>query len=304
MEEVERASVRTNIRLGAIAYPAAMFKTHGDPPGKINFETAGPNGRPLRTQDVAEAAPADEVPKDDPLGVTPDPAPRSEPGRYRRVLVEEGTDVEVPRDQVRKGIRRDNGDFVDLTGYLEEIEDEAKLEEIEIIGFIDRRNVPRDRILGSYYVAVGGDSDGLAFGRVLHETLGQASRVAVLRWTKRKGQTVGVLAPHPSGALVALELAWYAQMRAPNQECLAHLRADVTQGEIDATRELIDAMAARRDDLDDLRDSRWSAIEALVARADAGELDAYELKPEPVPAEMESLEDLLRASLAGTGAAR
>lgn len=295
MGEVEKASVRTQFRLGELVVPAAMFKVIGDPPGKREYETAGPNGHPLRAVAAVGAAPEGETPKADPLGVSPTSAPRSTPGEYRQVLVEETTGVEVPRDQVRRGIRRD-GTFVDLTEHLERIEEEAKLEAIEILTFIDRRNVPRERIVGSYFTALGGTL-GLALARALLEAMRESGRVAVIRWTKRKGQTLGVLIPHASGALEALELAWAVQVRTPNAECLAHLRAEVTQGEVDQAVELIHEMSGKRADLDDLRDLRWQRIEELFVRAEEGELDDYKLEPEERPEEMADLEKLLADAL-------
>lgn len=298
MEEVpKRASLRTEFVLGGLKVEAGLFKVHGKPPEVPEYVTAGPNGHPLRAEQKVVRAPEGSVDeKADPLGVEETEAPRSDPGEYKQVLVEEKSGVEVEKEDVRRGVRREDGTFVDLTDHLARIEEEAKLEAVEVLKFIDRRRVPRDRIRSAYYVALGGPL-GLELQRTLYEAMKEGNRVAVVRWTKRSGQTLGILTPHPSGAVEILELAWHAEMRAPNAECLAHLHAQVTRGEVDRARELIESMAGKRVDLDAYEDRRWKALAELNARAEAGELDDYVMEPEEVEEEMASLERLLAESL-------
>lgn len=315
MEEVKKASTKTQLRIGEVKVDIGLYKAIGDPPKSKSYETAGPNGHPLRAVQKVVEAPVEEQAPDDPLGVRLDPGseapmpgdadavaegaglPRSDPGAYRQILVEEVTGDEVPKDAIRRGIRRDDGTFVDLTDQLVKIEEDSRLEAMEILHFEDDRHVPSERVIGSYFVGSGG-TDAPRVLRVLREALADERRVAVVRWTKRKGQTLGVLRPHPSGGLLAIELAWSAQARRPNAACLAHLRAEVTTGEVEQARNLVRAMHGKRADLDTLTDRRWQAENELLARAEEGELDAFEIQPEEAEDEMADLEELLAKSIA------
>lgn len=295
MDEVKKASVSTKLKLGAVEVDVSLFKATGKPEAARKYEAAGPHGGPLRAvAEAGEATPAETEGGDDPFGVRED-RPATVPGRYRRALVEEGTGEEVPPEAVRRGVRREDGSFVDLTDHLDRIEELSRLDRLEVIGFLDRRAVPRERVVGAYFL---GAEEAFAprVLRVLAEAMRATDRVAVVVWTKRKGRSLGVLAPGRSGALTVLELVWPGQARRPNARCLAHLRAEVTEGEVERAAELIRAMSARREDLDDLRDPRLAAEAELLARAEAGELEEFRLEPER-PEEMAGLEALLSDSL-------
>jgi non-homologous end joining protein Ku len=215
------------------------------------------------------------------------------PGYWQYALSEDGTAVNaydenpVPEmaiyarsPQPRKGIRKADGVFVDLTDEIEEVAERSTLEEMRVVSFIDVRHVPRERIIGSYYLA-GDDLQGLLpptrLLAVLMRAMRASSKVAVVRFSKRVGQTLGVLTPQRNGALLLLELAYSAQERSPNPRCLAHAKVEPREGEVEGALELIESMAGKRDSLDGIRDARLVMEDELIARAEAGELDEYEL---------------------------
>jgi len=274
MEEVERASVTTKLKLGLLEEPCALFKTTGDPPARPKFE------RVERGKEQAE--------KVDPLAGS---GSRSGRGGSSRSAPEE-----EPPEYVR-GVRKPSGDFVDVTDALERIEEDSRLEAVEVLTFIDLRHAPPERVTGSYYLAARSVT-GLRLAAVLRRALRQTGRAAVVRFTKRKGQRLGILKPHRSGALLLCEVAWEAECRAPNDECLAHEQARCSESEVEAAAELIHAMAGRRADLDGFEDRRWRAEQELYARAQAGELDDYVLEPEELPEELADLQELLAAAAA------
>src|SRR5690606_12258512 len=98
--------------------------------------------------------------------------------------------VEEPKPEYRLGVRKADNSLVDVTDQLERIEEEAKLEAVEVLGFIDRRRIPRERIQGSYYLGTEGAPRLFA---ILLRVLRGNNRAGIVRWTKRKGQTLGVL---------------------------------------------------------------------------------------------------------------
>lgn len=303
MTEVTRASTTTTLRLGAVEAPVGLFKTTGDPKQR-KYETAGPHGGALRRK--VDAVPDPEPTPIDAFGVQPGEAekaePASEPVAVADLLYEEGHEDEpITPDEVRRGIRREDGTFVDLTEQLAKAEEDSRLERMEVVAFLSARQVPRERVLSTYYLgSTNEDKDPTTTGRVLrilYEALRAKRRAAVVRFTKRKGQTLGVVVPYGrQGALLLLELAFAEHFRTPNKRCLAHMSAHVTEGEVARAVELVEAMAGRRNDLDDIRDRRAALEAELVARAEAGELDAYEPVEEAPEAELLDLEALLSAS--------
>lgn len=180
----------------------------------------------------------------------------------------------------RKGIRKADGAFVDLTDAIAEITEKSTLEEMRVVSFIDTRHVPRERILSAYYLAGDSGGKGLPPTRLL-ATLMRAmrsqERVAVVRFSKRVGQTLGILTPRRDGSIVLLELAYAAQERKPNPTCLAANQVDVREGDVQGAIALINAMAGKRESLDSIRDPRLTMEMELIARAEAGELDELEL---------------------------
>lgn len=195
----------------------------------------------------------------------------------------------------RKGIRKADGVFVDLTDEIEEIAERTTLEQMQVVSFIDVAHVPRERIIGAYYLAPGTggtptDKPPTKLLAVLSHAMRDARRVAVVRFSKRKGQTLGVLTVRRDGAVLLLELAYAAQWRDPNPKSLAPAAITVPNADAEAAAELIEAMAAKRDSLDGIRNPRLVAEGELVTRAEAGELDEYELTPDlDVAAETEQL---------------
>lgn len=321
MQEVKKASTRTTLSLGLVEADVKLYKTTGKGEKDPTFTTAGPNGYPLRAEQRAREAEVEETEAADPLGFADDdgtavpPAPlaveedpgsevpaadsstvvASAPGTFKTVMVEEETGVEVEPEDVRRGVRLDDGTFVDLTGRLAAIDEETKLDRIQVLDFIRRERVPRERVVGSYYLAADSKSSPRVL-RVLFEGMKRAERVAIVRWTKMKGQSIGLLVPHGSGALVVLECVFADAARKPNAACLAHMRAAVTEKQVDRAVELIESMNAAPSALDGYFDRRAQLQRELAEKAEKGaDLADFAVVEEPSEA-LRSLDELLVAS--------
>lgn len=331
METVKRASLTTSLALGLVEAPVKLFKTSGKEGKEPTFVTAGPNGKPLRAEKRAVETPVEETPDGDPLGlsedegadptvvppakpaVTEDPGPESvppldesvgvplaggaesAPGTFKTVMIEEETGVEVEPDDVRRGIRLDDGRFADLTPLLDRIDEESKIERLQVLDFIRRERVPRERIVGSYYLAAGAKGYAPRVLRILYEAMRRTERVAIVRWTKSKGQSLGFLIPHGSGALVVLEVTFADAARKPNATCLAHMKASVTEKHVERAVELISSMNAPPSVLDNYVNRRTQLQRELVERATAGVLDEFEIVEERAD-EVDELDQLLVAA--------
>lgn len=305
----DRASSRTLLAWGFAEAPVALMKTSTDKADRLpEWETAGPSGRPLERALVkggkrCEPEAPVEIPvtvaESDPLSAAPavDPAPRE---TAEMGVCEVGSDESVTPDEFRRGLRADDGTFIDVTDQLEKIAVETKLEVMEVIAFIRREQIHRDRIVGSYYLA----SDGPGVPKVLallRHAMAVTARVAVVKWTKRTRQALGVIIPGTHGSLEVIELEWSLNMLRPGPRCLAHVEVGLSQGEKNAATELARAMAESSAVLDDQEDDRVRLEHALELRARTDRLEGFALPEKPAAPESDDLAVLLEASLSLAG---
>lgn len=272
MAKASRISVNTTLKIGPIEAPIGLMKATGDSPKARKWEV-----RKVEEPKVEKA----EQPKGTPLGAAT-PQEVADSAVSAEKLAEQALSTAAP-EKPRKGILKDDGAFVDLTEEIEAIGERSRLEFMEIVSFIDARHVPRERILASYYVAgTAAEGDELAAAPVL-QVLGAAmretGRVAVARFSKKKGQTLGILTPRRDGSLLLLELCFAEQWREPGPKALTHTHVEVKDSVHTQAVALVEAMAGRRDSLDGIADLRVQMEAELAEKAEAGEMDDYELPP-------------------------
>lgn len=306
-EAAKRATARTTLVIERVKVPIGLFSTI-DKPGKLlDFSTAGPNGGVLETETGAAVKPlsseepiAETPATGDPLGEDPgsEAPPASEdpgtvhagalvPGEFKRYLIEQGTGERVEPEQVRRGVRLEDGAFVDCTTQLAAIEEETKLEEMRVVEFIDVGQIERARVLASYYI--GADEPEAAKPlKLIFEGMRMKRRAAVVRWSSKSRQSLGVLAAHGnSGCLVLLKLAWAEDWRPPPAKAVTVARTVVNPQEVDMAARLIEAMSGKGTaNLDALRDEAIVKREELHAAALAGEVESVqEWQPVAAPEE-------------------
>lgn len=298
-QTASRASTTTQLVLGAVTAEVALLKTTGEPVKLPEFVRAGPSGGALRKEsrliEGPETARTDPLTQADPgdVGVPPEkktemPLPddyffdvTSPAARYRDVLVEEGTGYEFAEGElVCRGIRDESGAFIDLTENLARIEAETQLEAMEVAAFIRVEQVPRERVTGSYYLATS-DGNGAKVLRLVYEAMRETKRVAVVKWTRRTRQALGVIVPHRSGALMVLEIAWDSQWRDPGPRCLALQEVEVSPAEVAAAAALINALADSRHALDELEDDAVALRRDLVKAALEGHPKTWSMPSAP-----------------------
>lgn len=332
-ESPKRASARTTLKWGTIEVPVGLFKTTADPAKEIKFEQAGPNGGELELRATAKPKTDDTVAapeREDPLALDPGsdiPAPVAEEVIETRaaadaaasaasappavpVLLEKGSGRIVERDQIRRGVWVAVGDeekasgakFVDCTDALKHIEELTALEVMEIQGAIDIGRVPRERVIGSYYVGTDGEGAPKVLS-LLCQAMIDTRRALVVKWTKTRRQATGVLVPsrrqhHP--VIVLLQLCW------PEDWCELPKRADLggsvlcSPTEFEKATELVRAMADSSLLLEEQRDDALAMREQLQRLAVTGRIKDFRMPKQA--AERTVLEDLeasLDAQLAG-----
>lgn len=291
-----KASTLTTLTIGQVEIAVGLFTAHAKPGGLAQFTTGGPNGGVLKARSVARAAPVDEtverpdvpVGRSDPLAEDPGPDP-SRPaeaaiahamehtaaaasavdGAYGRELYEEGTGEVVAPEDVRRGVRLEDGSFVDCTEQLAEIEEQTKLERMSVVSFVDITRIARARTSATYYVGAADEKAPKPL-RLIYQALRATRRGAVVKVTKRSRQSLGVIAPLGK-VLVFYELVWLEDFRSPPPKALALQKAHVSDKEVAQACALINAMSDGVESMNELRDDALALREKLFEQASAGE---------------------------------
>lgn len=327
-DAAKRSSANTDLYIGTLKASIGLFGTNAKPVGLPGFTTAGPNGGALKYEQRAAAAPeADEGRETVPVEPgTSDPLATAEPklsetveraeqiaetgrklmestepaglvdGEFRQVLVEEGSGEVVKPEDVRRGVRLDDGRFIDCTDQLAAIETRTKLDRMEVVRCIDSTRIRRQRVVGSYYLGAQ-DADAKPKLRLLYEALRKRREVAVVKYTTRSRQQLGVIEPDAkTGTLVLLTLVWSDDWREAPAKATAIAGVQVNEAHVERMGELLGALHGTVDVLDELRDDAIALREELLTRAHAGELTEV-VEPLPVAEDEADLEDVLAQSL-------
>lgn len=320
-----RSSGNTELFVGTLKASVGLYGTQAKPEKTAEFDTAGPSGGVLKFEMRGTAAPVEKTETDqpdvpvhsDPLATADDAAAAATveddlrgqfdhherdaggglvDGEFRRVLVEEGTGAIVEPDRIRRGVRLADGSFVDCTDQLAAIVERTKLDRMDIVKCIDSTQVRRERVVGSYYVGAQ-DADAAPKLRLLYEALRQRREVAIVKYTTRSRQQLGVLMPHVrTGTLMLLSLVYAEDFREPPAKAKAIQKVRVRESNVLGMAKLLAALHGHVDDLDELRDDAIALREELKARAEAGEMTRV-VEPLPVREEEDDLEGALVASL-------
>lgn len=289
-------STKSTLCFGLVSCDIALYRTSAEekPPA---WDKAGPNGGPLTPQDLSAAAPAKPaapVRTSDPLADFQEIAITETPPEPR--WVEDGTGAIVFKDEIRKGLRREDGSFLDLTDGLEKIAESTLLEEMRVADFIRTEEIRRERVIGSYYLAPDGPNAAKVI-RLLFEAMRSEKRCAVVKWSKRTKQSLGVVVPHPATkSLMVIELAWEEDVRAIPEKMLAASQVEVSAEEIQIAVDLVQAMGSTKAvSLDAQHDDGRLLRRDLIEKAAAEETFVIAARPE-VPEGAEVIE-LMRRGL-------
>lgn len=209
-----------------------------------------------------------------------------------------------PVTRVEQGVHTPDGQWVDLTDLLGEVDARTKVDGLEVVATISNHAIPRERVIGAKYVA-GGDPATYPVLALLWRALRHTDRAAAVRFTKRTAHALGLIvargeldSPRPErrAHLVLLELEWAQNLRRPAPRVWGPITAEVSDAEVDAATDLALSFAAGPSVVNDLRDERLAKRRELLELARAGRLAEYVPPAEPMP-------DDLAADLADLAAA-
>lgn len=217
-----------------------------------------------------------------------------ETARHRESVAE----YKAPETTVQQGVYLEDGTWLDLTDRLKEIDERTKLDAMEVVATIASSAVPRERVRGASYIG-GGDPKTYKVLALLHDALRHADAAAVVRWTARTQQRLGIIVaragktPH----LLLLECEWAENMREPSARVTGPIKAETTPREQQAAAALVASLHAPPSKMDELRDERLGKRAELLEMAREGKVEVYVAPPEPAPVvEAEDVAEALMAA--------
>ncbi|MET9517389.1 Ku protein [Streptomyces sp. NPDC002994] len=188
--------------------------------------------------------------------------------RYQKVCELDGQVLD--QNEIGRGYEVSRDTIVEVTDADLDAMPLPTAKAIEIVAFVPAESIDPIRIGDSYYLA----ADGVAAKpyKLLRMALERSSKVAIAKFAWHGRERLGLLRVK-GDAIVLHSMRWPDEIRSP--ESLAPRPAEVTDEEIDAAVDLMDAMAV--DDPSGFRDHYRDALEDLLAAKAQG------MKPESAP---------------------
>ena len=219
------------------------------------------------------------------------------PIRMKRVC--EGSDKEVPWDQITKGYEIRKGEYIEVTPEeLKQIED-ARSENIEILEF-----VPADAIDPRYYEKpyfVVPEKGGDRPYALLRDAMKETGTVGILHFVFSKRQHLAAL--RPMGDALVMEMMHYDSELVETDEFRFPGKAEVRPQEMKMAEQLIRSLTDEWKP-EKYQDGYASTLEGIIAeKAKTGKIQVPEFERAPAGTQVTSLMEALERSLAASKAA-
>jgi len=215
--------------------------------------------------------------------------------QYVRVCKKDGK--EVPWEDIAKGYRKENGDYVIIDkSDFEKISPE-KTQTIDIFEFIKEEQIP-SKFLEKPYIIEPEKSAKKVYA-LLREALRKSEKVGLCKFVMRTTQHMGILKVEED-AILLIQIRFNDELRDPDEAGLIPKDINISKKELDMAMSIIDQLTEEFDPekyKDTYKDDLIKMIKAK-AKAKDGE------KPVPAPrkrktaAAKDDLLDQLKASLA------
>jgi len=214
------------------------------------------------------------------------------PIRMKRVC--EGSDKEVPWDQITKGYEVRKGEYIEITPEeLKEIE-EARSENIEILEFVPADAIDPRYFEKPYYVVPekGGDRPYA----LLREAMKATNTVGILHFVFSKRQHLAAI--RPLGDALILEVMHYHNEIVEEDEFRFPGKPDVRPQEMKMAEQLIQNLTEDWKP-EKYEDEYAATLEKIIAeKAKTGKISVPQFEKAPEGAQVTSLMEALERSLA------
>jgi DNA end-binding protein Ku len=211
------------------------------------------------------------------------------PIRYARICRSDGQ--EVPYEDIVKGYAYRKGDYIVLDEKDFEKANAKKTKTIEIVEFIDEKEIDVRYYEKPYYLEP--DKGSAHAYSLLREALKQSGKVAIARFVMRSRENLAAIKP-VGRALVLDQLRYPSDIRQPSELNLPEEEA-VSEKEIDMALALINQLTQAFVP-EDFHDTYTEELEKVIeAKARGKQLPAGEPAPQGTP--VQDLMTQLKASL-------
>lgn len=216
--------------------------------------------------------------------------------RYRRVV--EGTDREVPYEQIVDGYEVSKGKIVLLSDEEMAAAAPKQSHTLELEQFVPLQAIDPIAWAHTYYVGPDGTSAHKAYA-VLRDAMKKSERVGIGRFVLRSKEYLATLRPYERG--LALETMFFAdEIRDLADVPGADVRVTASARELDIAQKLIESLSGPWEHAK-YEDTYRDRVLELVKRKAKGETIDVEA-PEEAGAPVIDLMEALKRSLAGGGA--
>jgi DNA end-binding protein Ku len=217
-------------------------------------------------------------------------------GRIRYLKVCELDDEPVEEGEIARGVETEEGEIV----YLDEddLEDLAASASkiIEVLQFVPEEQIDPIHYERSYYAEPGKNADKPYL--LLREALDNADKIAVVKLTLRRRESLAVLRPR-GDALLLHTMLWPDEIRKPDT---ADLEGEVRAQELAMAGSLIDSMTGDWNP-EEYSDTYQDALRERIEAKKEGRTMVAESKEKPA-AKVIDLMDALKQSVDQAGAPR
>lgn len=217
--------------------------------------------------------------------------------QYVRVCKKDGK--EVPWEDIAKGYRKENGDYIIIDkGDFEKISPE-KTQTIDIFEFIKEEEIPT-KFLEKPYIIEPEKSAKKVYA-LLREALKKSGKVGLCKFVMRTTQHLGILKVEED-AILLIQIRFNDELRDPHEAGLIPTDITISKKELDMAMSLIDQLTDTFDPSkykDTYKDDLIKMIKEK-AKAKDGAKPAKPTRKRKTPEAKDDLLEQLKASLAAT----
>ncbi|RYZ82718.1 MAG: Ku protein [Flavobacterium sp.] len=214
--------------------------------------------------------------------------------QYVRVCKKDGK--EVPWEEIAKGYKKENGDYV-----LLEKADFAKIapektQTIDIFEFVKEDDIPSKYLEKPYIVEPSKESKKVY--ALLRDALKKSGKVGLCRFVMRTTQHLGILKVEDD-AILLIQIRFNDELRDPDEAELIPKNVTISKKELDMAMSIIDQLTGEFEP-EKYKDTYKEELVKMIkkkASAKAGAKEPTATKKKKAPAAKDDLLDQLRASL-------
>jgi len=214
---------------------------------------------------------------------------------YVRVCKKDGK--EVPWDEIAKGYKKENGDYVildkaDIASAMPE-----KTQTIDIFEFVKEDEIPSKYLEKPYLVEP--DKIAAKTYALLRDALRKSGKVGLCKFVIRSSEHLGILTPQDD-AIVLVQIRFEQDLRDPNELKLPSKNISISKKELDMALNIIDQLTDKFEPekyKDTYKEELLKLIKKKVAAKGKKVAATGESKPKKDRHPADDLLDQLRASL-------